>query len=325
MNAAKTSKRRSIRVLAALSVATLSLAAPAQAQPLDSVSREAATALAVAGLEAYEAGSYEEALDKLEKSYAVARVPTLGLWSARTLHKLGRWREAEERYREAIGLGVPDGERETQQRALLDAQSELAALTPTIPTLVIQVEGVRLDEIELRIDGKPVNTSEAVYRLDPGVHHVEGSRGDAHETVDVQLVPRDTRTILLRFTPQPTPLAAPQEPRDPPSNWLRTSGWTAIGVGGAGVAVGTVGLILAIQKKDKIDRDYTCKGVECPPSRGGLIDSYNSRRDLSTAGFVIGGVLGAAGVFALWLGGEPGEPGAQAVFSPAFTGLRGSF
>src|SRR6185295_19132114 len=146
---------------------------------LDTISREAATSLAVAGLEAYEAGSYEEALDKLEKSYAVARVPTLGLWSARSLYKLGRWLEAETRYRETIGLALPDGDRETQQRALVDAQAELAALTPTIPTLVIDVDGARRQEVELHVDGKPVSSSEPVQRLDPGSHHVEGARGEA--------------------------------------------------------------------------------------------------------------------------------------------------
>ncbi|MEO8183581.1 MAG: hypothetical protein ABI895_32515 [Deltaproteobacteria bacterium] len=338
MNATKTSNRRSIgsgqpirggTLGAVLSLALAALSLPlggiAQAQPLDIVSREAASALAVAGLEAYEAGSYEEAFNKLEKSYTVARVPTLGLWSARTLYKLGRWREAEDRYREVIGLGLPDGDREVQQRALVDAQSELAALTPTIPNLVIAIEGVRPDEIELRIDGKPVSTGEAVHRLDPGAHHVEGSKGDARERVDLRLVPRDTRTILLRFAPQPASRDA--APHDQPSNWLRTSGWTAIGVGGAGVVVGTVALVLAIQKKNDIDHEPSCRNNKCPSSQQDLVDSYSSRRNLSTVGFVAGGVLAAAGVGALVIGGKnaPSEPGAEAVFSPAFTGIRGSF
>jgi tetratricopeptide (TPR) repeat protein len=334
MNTAKTSKRRAIRSRASLHRATLaavfalSLAmmpgGAAQAQQLDSVSREAASALAVAGLEAYEAGSYEEAFDKLEKAYTVARVPTLGLWSARTLYKLGQWREAEDRYREAIGLGLPDGDRETQQRALVDAQAELAALTPTIPKLMIEVEGARLDEIELRIDGKPVSTSEAAQRLNPGPHRVEGSRGDEHQAVDVSLVPRDTRTILLRFAPQPVaPASAPQAHE---SNWLRTTGWVAVGAGAAGVAVGTVALVLAIDKKSDIDHDDACQNNKCPTNKQDLVDSYNSLRTLSTVGFVTGSVLAAAGVSALVISGKtPSEPHVEAIFSPGFTGLQGSF
>ena len=331
VNAAKTSKRPALRRWESLrrgslgAVLALALGGTAHAQQLDSVSREAATSLAVAGLEAYEAGSYDEALDKLEKSYTVARVPTLGLWSARTLYKLGRWREAEDRYREAIGLGVPDGDRETQQRALLDAQSELAALTPMIPNLVIEVEGAQLQQIELLIDGKPASTSEALHRLDPGPHHVEGSTGDARQAVDLRLVPRDTRTILLRFAPQPSaPPAAARDQRG--SNWLRPAGWTAITLGGAGVAVGTVALILALQKKDEIDHDDACRNNKCPTTRQDLVDSYDSRRTLSTVGFVAGGVLAAAGVGALMIGGKtPADPRAEAVLSPGFVGIRGSF
>jgi tetratricopeptide (TPR) repeat protein len=342
VNAAKTSKGRATRCgLAAradresltrgtrTAVFVLSLAlspvlaGTAQAQQLDSVSREAASALAVAGLEAYEAGSYEEALDKLEKSYAVARVPTLGLWSARALYQLGRWREAENRYREAVGLSLPDGDRETQQKALVDAQAELAALTPAIPVLVIQVDGARLDQIELRVDGQPVSSSEPVQRLDPGAHHVEGVRGEARQALDLQLVANDTRTVLLRFEPQSAPVAA----HDPGhGSWLRPAGWTAVALGGAGVVVGTVGLILAIQKKDEIDHDDACRNNSCAPGKQDLVDSYDSLRTLSTVGYVAGGVLGALGVGALVVGGqEPGDARAEAVFSPVFTGLRGSF
>lgn len=329
---AKTSERRHIRrwhslpsgALAAIFSFSLALGGTAQAQPLDSVSREAASSLAVAGLEAYEAGAYEEALDKLEKSYAVARVPTLALWSARTLYKLGRWRKAEDRYREAVGLGLPDGDRETQERALVDAQAELDALAQTIPKLVIEVAGARLDEIELRIDGQPFGTGEAVHRLDPGAHQVEGRKGDERQVVDLQLVPRDTRSILLRFAPEAR--SQPAAPTDQPGNWLRTSGWVAIGVGGTGLAVGTVALILALQKKGTIDHDDACRDTACPTSKRGLIDSYNSRRTLSTVGFVSGGLLGAVGVSALWLGGKaPSDSRAEAVFSPGFTGIRGSF
>jgi len=317
--------RRSTRAAAFVVALSLSpaLAGHAQAQQLDSVSREAASALAVAGLEAYEAGAYEAALDKLEKSYAVARVPTLGLWSARTLYKLGRWRDAEARYREAVGLSLPDGDRETQQKALVDAQAELTALTPAIPILVIQVDGARLDQIELSIDGQPVSSSEPVQRLDPGAHHVQAMRGEARQAIDLQLVANDTRTILLRFEPESAPAAAHDQDH---GNWLRPAGWTAIALGGASVVVGTVGLILAIQKKDEIDHDDACRNNSCPPSKQDLVDSYDSLRSLSTVGYVAGGVLGALGVGALVIGGKaPGDPRAEAVFSPVFTGLRGSF
>jgi hypothetical protein len=324
--------------LLALSLAT---AAPAHAQPLDSVSREAATALAVAGLEAYEAGHYEEAFDKLEKSYTVARVPTLGVWSARSLHKLGRWLEAEARYVETIGLPLPEVDAATQQQAQQEAQNELTALTPTIPQVVLQLEGATLEQLRITIDGKVINSTEPLHRLNPGVHHIEGNRGDARQAVDVQLTPGDNRNILLRFPSRAS--AAPATnfelgSADSDDSWLRPAGWTAVVLGGAGFAVGAVSLVLAIQKKDEIDHNDRCRDGKCGPSQRDVVDSYDARRNLSTAGFVAGTALVALGVTALVIAGDGSEAGdaseagdgsaaprTEAILSPSFTGIRGTF
>jgi hypothetical protein len=317
--------------LLALSLAALSLttAVTAQAQPLDSVSREAATNLAVAGLEAYEAGHYEEAFDKLEKSYTVARVPTLGVWSARALHKIGRWLEAEARYVETVALPLPEVDAATQQQAQQEAQNELTALTPTIPQLVLQLEGATLEQLRITIDGKVVNSKEPVHRLNPGVHHIEGDRGDARQAVDVQLTPGDNRNILLRFPSRAS--AAPDssfdlESSDSDDSWLRPVGWSSVVLGGAGLAVGAVSLVLAVQKKDEIDHNDRCRDGNCGPSQQGLVDSYNARRNLSTVGFVAGTALTALGVTALVLAGNSSEDvSAEAFISPSFTGIRGTF
>jgi hypothetical protein len=312
--------------------ASLLASSPALAQPLDTVSREAATALAIAGLEAYEAGHYEEAFDKLEKSYTVARVPTLGLWSARALHKLGRWLEAEARYEEAVTLPLPEVDTATQQQAQQDAQTELTALKPTIPQLVIQLEGATLEQLRITIDGKVVNSTQTLHRLNPGTHHIEGDRGDARQAVDVQLAPRDNRTVLLRFPAPGAALADAPGPtfemssEEDSGGWLRPAGWASMVLGGAGVAVGTVGLVLAVQKKDEIDHNDNCNGRACATTERDLVDSYDSRRNLSTVGFVAGTALLAVGVTALVLSsGGSEDPSAEAIISPSFTGVRGTF
>jgi tetratricopeptide (TPR) repeat protein len=334
--------RAALAALCSLSLALGSMVSRvAHAQPLDTVSREAATSLAVAGLEAYEAGQYAEALSKLEKAYAVARVPTLGLWSARSLYKLGRWREAEDRYRETVGLALPEGDQDTQQQALADAQTELAALSPTIPSLIVEIEGARLSEVELRIDGKPAPNTEPSYRLDPGAHHVEAFRGPERQSADLTLAARETRTLLLHFSPDlvspaiagagvaaPGAAAAPisSTPGEKGNHWLRPAGWTALALGGVGIAVGALGTVLAIGKKSDIDENANCQGNACAPSEQDLVDSYNSNRHLANFGFIAGGVLAAAGVGALVISGRSSaDPRAEAVFSPAFTGVRGSF
>lgn len=315
---------------AAIVALSLSIAYRAAAQPLDDVSREAATALAVAGLEAYEAGSYEEARDKLDKSYAVARVPTLGLWSARALYKLGLWLESEARYRETVALPLPEGDNGIQEQALADARTELERLTPTIPRLTIDVNGAPPSEVALSVDGKSVPANGPALRLDPGAHHVEAARGDVRQSADVRLVASDQRSIVLRLEAAavagPTPTLPPTEEHAAGSDWLRISGWSALAVGGVGIAVGTVAVVLAVQKKNQLDHDTSCRANRCAPSERALVDSYQTRRELSTASFVAGGVLAVAGLGAVLLsGGGPEDPRAEAFVSPGFTGVRGSF
>ena len=169
-----------------------------------------------------------------------------------------------------------------------------------------------------------------MHRLDPGAHRVEGDRGDARQAADVQLAPGESRTVVLRFPSGEAAMAAEPafqlESDGGGDSWLRPAGWTALVLGGAGIAVGTVSLVLAVQKKDEIDHDDLCRSNECPPSRRELVDSYDSRRNLSTAGFVAGTALVALGVTALIVAGDGSEsPSAQAVFSPSFTGIQGTF
>ncbi len=75
--------------LALACVATTAWAGEAAAQT-DAASRGAARDLATAGVEAFQNNAFAEASQKLEKAYSVWRVPSLGLWSARALGKLGK-------------------------------------------------------------------------------------------------------------------------------------------------------------------------------------------------------------------------------------------
>jgi hypothetical protein len=105
-----------------------------RAQAVDDAARGAARTLGYDGVKAYNAGDYAVADQKLEKAYRVVKVPSLGLWSARALVKLGRLVEASERYREVTQLEVSGGEQAVQKQAQADAQSELDSLTPRIPS-----------------------------------------------------------------------------------------------------------------------------------------------------------------------------------------------
>src|SRR5262245_27010829 len=121
--------------------------APAWAQAPDEATRTAARALGTAGVEAYQAGDFAGASDKLEKAYQILKVPSYALWSARALEKRGQLVEALNRYLEASSMQIPAGEASVQQSAQADAEREGEALKPRVPRLVISVQGADPAEV----------------------------------------------------------------------------------------------------------------------------------------------------------------------------------
>jgi len=90
-------------------------------------SRDQARTLGYEGIDAYEAGRFDEADAKLSAAYRLLTVPSLGLWSARALMRLGKRAEAEQRYREVLALPLDTGDVAVQQAAQRDAERELNA------------------------------------------------------------------------------------------------------------------------------------------------------------------------------------------------------
>src|SRR5688572_19691729 len=143
--------RRKLSVLAFCLVSFGASSVPAQA--VDDATRGAARKIGYSGVEAYQAGNYPTASEKLEKAYRVLRVPSLGLWSARALAKVGKLVEASERYLEVTRLPVSGGDEAVQKQAQGEAQTELDALSPKIPNVIVQLEGATPAEVKVTVDG----------------------------------------------------------------------------------------------------------------------------------------------------------------------------
>lgn len=199
--------------------ALLSIAgAPARAQTAsEAANQERARALAAAGLEAFHAGDFVSAHDKLNQGYALLAVPTVGLWSARAAVKLGKLVEASKRYREVTRGGALVGDLNIQKKAQSDAASELAALTSRIPTLTIQIDGAPAREVTVSLNGvrlAPESIAE-VRQLNPGSHIVEATRGDESYRSEVRLVEGKPSSAQFHFkppVPPPPPVVAEAAP-----------------------------------------------------------------------------------------------------------------
>lgn len=328
-------------------VAVVLLSAPAFAQNSESTERAAARRLGYAGVEAYQAEKFALASEKLEKAYGVLHAPSLGLWSARALVKIGKLVEAADRYVEVTRLPLGDGDAQVQKKAQADAQAELATTQSSIPSVLIRLEGGEASSTVLTIDGARVSSQLAgeATPLDPGAHKIEGKSGEAHATSDVTLAPGEQKEVVLHFpvtkpaaangaasaptasavgavqaSPSPDRAAANGGPR-------RTLGWAALGGGAFGLVVGGITGGLALSKRSQLDENPGCKDDHsCPKSLGADVSSLNTMRTISSVGFIAGGVLTATGIVLVLTSPSKGSTASSSLwFSPTAAGVAGKF
>jgi hypothetical protein len=324
--------RQGQSLLTALVLASsIASASRVHAQPLDASSRKAAVELGGSGLDAYDAGRYQEAREMLDKAFVVARIPTLGLWSGRALEKLGLWQEAAARFDETARLELVKDAPASHQEAQDDARKELADLQARMPALTIEIEGAPAEQVRLTFDGKPLATTpEALkFSANPGQHTLEAQFGTATQLRELSLEPKAHENIVITFDAPPgeaapAPAPAPVDERPGDTGWpLRTWGWVSVGVGAAGIAVGTIGLAGALSNKSELESSAECQGRRCSEAASSIIDSYDSWKTISTIGFVAGGLFAATGATLILIDTPAAE--AQALVGPGFVGARGSF
>jgi hypothetical protein len=320
--------------LAAACVALLGPAqAGAQAQP-DDASRAAGRDIGTAGVDAFQRGDFVAASSELEKAYSVLKVPSVGLWSARALAKLGQLVKASERYREVTLLEPTEGSVAIQKQAQQDAATELSALTARIPSIVIQVEGGSA-ALALSVDGVNVSTALlGVPRLvDPGKHVVQARDGARQTSAEITLAEGESKPLALSFqsagsVANPGPAPAPSGPPADTSNHpgFGTQKTVALVAGGVGVVGVVLGTVFGLESKSKHDdADKYCTGSACTDARGVTLKSdARSAGNVSTAMMIVGGVGLASGV-TLWLTAPKASSSAQVGVGLGSLRLSGAF
>jgi hypothetical protein len=271
--------------------------APVHTPPGDE-ERSAARTAATEGVTAYEAGEYQQAIDRFTRAEAIIHAPPHLLYIARSLAKLGKLVAADETYikvvREQLSPDAPRAFVEAQQKAI----EEEAALQPRIPRLQIEVDGPGKADATVTLDDTPL--SQAMLGLarpiDPGTHALRAKgKGVQSDLVKVTLIEGAKQTVTLVLKPEEeTPAAAPGEaPVQSDGSGTRAAGWVALGVGAVGVVVGTI--FLAKNRSKRADADALCPGA-CPESRRGEIQALDDSADGAMGGAWFGYGLGVAGV-----------------------------
>jgi hypothetical protein len=268
----------------------------AHAEAPTEATRTAASTLGYAGVEAFQAGDFVSASQQLEHAYALLNVPSLGLWSARALVETGQLVRASERYRAVVSLKVAVGDAAIQKSAQADAARELAELTPRIPRVQITTSGAPATDVSVSVDGAPVASvgSGEPLALDPGRRLIEGRRGEQTVQRELVLEERQQVAVVLRFVEAPPALAEASPAATTP---LRTLGWGAVALGGAGFAAGA-----AIAISLFADREHFASSASCDVDRNTCgrelserVDAYNTKRVVSSVGLIAGGVMALAG------------------------------
>jgi hypothetical protein len=305
----------------------LALASPplfstsAWAQPSDA-DRSTARGLATEGLAALGKKDYVTAADRLSRAEGILHAPTHLLGLARAQVGLGRWVSAQETYLRIVREGAPSGAPAPFVKAVEEAQKELDALAPRVPSLVVQVTGTTTAAV--LIDGAPLpGAALGVKRpVDPGQHVVRATAdgfAPAEATVMSNEGKSDSVTLDLKAAAGGT-VKVPIAPAADPGAGRRIGGIVAISVGGALITVGAVMLALQLTQCDPTNPDnITCfnENATSAPQTFGIVSGvmFGTGVAAATAGIVLLATLPKAAA----------KAAVVPVISPGFTGIRGSF
>jgi hypothetical protein len=268
----------------------------------------------------YEAGDFDKARDLFHRANVLYPAPTLELWEARALDKLGRLVEAEELYSAVQRYQLQAEDPDVVRSAVREAGDEVVRLRRRIPTVTIALRGADPNDpsVEVQLDNRRVNPAMLGFPrpIDPGEHAaVLYVNGRERRSVSIQAAEGDRKSVELDATETPAVPAAPVPPPPPAhrdirpadrgipreSPWYvqRTTGWITAGIGAAGVAAGVATGLAAMNKYHDLEKH--CVDGACPEDYADEHTAFRKLTTLSTVCYVVGGVGVAAGVAILVL------------------------
>jgi hypothetical protein len=297
------------------------LLAHASASAQSAGDRATARALAYEGQAAFDGGDYAVAEDRFARADALVHAPTLLLALARSQVKLGKLVQAYENYQRIIREKVPAGSPDVFTTAYEAAQQEVEQIRARLGWVTIVVKGPEDPEVILD-DKTPVpKAALGVKRaVNPGDHTLKASAPRfAAKKTDFHVGEGEAVAVTVTLSGK----AATSQGsgiRDPRSGAAgaeadaqagassgKTIAYIALGIGAAGVITGTVTGLIAMSKHNELSD--VCLNGRCPPEHQDTLDGFHLMGNVSTIGFILGGVGAAAGLTLLLTApSDPEEP-----------------
>jgi hypothetical protein len=262
------------------------------------------------------AGKWGDACPKLEESQRLDPTPVTEFYLADCYERAGRTASAWTTFLDLAAAEHKAGGAKAAERERV-ARGRATALEPKLSQLIIDVPATtRVAGLVVKRDGEVVRDGQwgAQVAVDPGKHTIEASApGKTTWTSSQDVEGAGTRTTVrvealadapvAPAPPSPAP-EAPAPPAAPPieqgsSSPLKTVGLIVGGVGVAGLAVGGIFGGVALSKNSQANSGH-CGGSlgganQCDSTGVDLRSSAVSAGNISTIGFIAGGVLLAGG------------------------------
>jgi len=330
---------------------------PSRASAQTDSERAGARSAGLAGLEAYAAGKYEQALDYFGRAESLVHAPTHQLYLARSNAKLGHLVSAQEFYLKLTQERLPSNASKPFRDAQAAGDKELAELEPRIPYVSVMLQGPKAADAQVTRDGEilPAALIGVPHPEDPGTHTFKASATgmeSAPMTVTLKEGVRETVTLTLVAVAGATEGAAAgagaakgntgfgadaeadtSSTRGP---GMRIAGFSGIGLGAVGVGIGTYFLIKSASTQSKADDlynqpcmdpiDHTCNETEVDS----IDKSASEQRTVGIVSTIAGGAFLTTGIILLVVDSSASRPEPQAariqpVFGLNYAGLSGRF
>lgn len=331
-------RRRGRRIAGGLALAFVCLSAWVHADEDNPADVAAARKLGIEGVKLANSGKCSDAIDPLARAEKLHHAPTILGRLGECQVAVGKIVEGTENLQRVVREKLPAAAPAPFVAAKARAQKILDAAVPKIAHLTITVKAPKGIEVSVKVDAEVVSDAliGASRPTDPGDHSIEASApGFLTARRTLTLSEGQSSDVVLTLEPDSNARAAtPQSSTQhaPPaaestSSTRQTLAYISLGVGGAGVVVGTIFGIMAMSKRNDLEK--SCAGKVCPLALQSDIDSARFSGTISTVGFVVGGLGIAAGAtLLLWpqaVQVKTGQTTVQPFVGLAAAGIQGTF
>jgi hypothetical protein len=174
----------------------------------------------------------------------------------------------------------------------------------------VVIDGAEAGSVSVSVDGRAVDTARLAHPIavTAGEHRIAAVDTGGQQAEQVATVAvGESKTVTLSIEVESAPAAglAPAQPAPDSAggSGLTVAGAVLVAAGGAALVVGGITGGMTLSRAGDIED--TCGGDVCPTTEEPTVDDAKTLGNVSTALFVVGGVVAATGIVLLVV--APGE------------------